>query len=186
MNIRKGKKEDYDIVPEMMLQAMEEVIFSFIGKKDIEESIQFLTELYRKTNNQYSFENTFIAEDEDENIIGTLTAYDGDLLEKLRKPVLEIMKAKYNIDIIPENETEGNEFYLDTISVSPHCQGQGIGSKLLQYAITFAKDNGFKQVGLLVDLENPDAQRLYERVGFVLGKKTPLVGGEYYHMYIKF
>lgn len=184
MTIRPAKKSDSDIVPELMLQAMEEIIFTFIGKNDIEEAIQFLTKFFSETNNQYSFENTFVIEDEEENIIGSLTAYNGDDLDKLREPVLKYMKEDYNVNIHPENETEGKEYYLDTVSVSPSHQGQGIGSLLLKHGIEFARRNGYSQVGLLVDLENPNAQRLYEKLGFQLGKETQLVGGSYSHMYI--
>lgn len=186
MNIRPAKKTDADIVPELMLQAMEEIIFKFIGKNDIEEAIQFLTKLFAETNNQYSYKNTFVIEDEDENIIGSLTAYNGDELTKLREPILKHIKDCYNISIQPENETEGNEYYLDTVSISPSQQGKGIGSLLLQHGIKFAKDNGYPQIGLLVDLENPNAQRLYEKLGFILGKQIELVGGNYHHMYIRF
>ncbi|MNI48628.1 putative acetyltransferase [compost metagenome] len=94
------------------------------------------------------------------------------------------MKEQYNNNLIPEAETAGNEFYIDSIAVAPIARGKGIGTQLLQYAITHAKQHGFKQVGLLVDLKNPNAQKLYERIGFKLGKKTPFAGGEYYHMYI--
>lgn len=184
MTIRPAKKTDADIVPELMLQAMEEIVFKFIGKDDIEEAILFLTNLFTRTNNQYSYENTFVIEDKDENIIGSLTAYNGDDLTKLREPVLKIIKDHYSIVIQPENETEGNEYYLDTVSIAPLQQGKGIGSLLLQHGIKYAKDNGYPQVGLLVDLENPNAQRLYEKLGFSLGKQVELVGGNYYHMYI--
>jgi ribosomal protein S18 acetylase RimI-like enzyme len=94
------------------------------------------------------------------------------------------MKEQYNNNLIPEAETAGDEFYIDSIAVAPIARGKGIGTQLLQYAIAHAKQNGFKQVGLLVDLKNPNAQKLYERIGFKLGKKTPFAGGEYYHMYI--
>lgn len=184
MIIRPARKSDVDVVPELMLQAMEEIIFTFIGKNDIEEAIQFLSKLFTERNNQYSFENTFVTEDTEENIIGILTAYNGDQLEKLRAPVLSYMKNQYNVSIQPENETEGNEYYLDVVSISPSNQGKGIGSLLLKHGIKFAKKNGYSQVGLLVDLENPSAQRLYERLGFQIGKQITLVGGEYYHMHI--
>lgn len=182
--IRPAKKEDYDVVPELMLQAMEDIVFNFIQKQDVEEAINFLTILFRKPNNLYSYENTFVAVDEEDNVVGSVTGYNGDDFEKLREPVLELMKAQYQNDLIPEAETEGNEFYLDTVAVSPIVQGKGVGSHLLNHAVTFAKEKGFKQVGLIVDLENPNAMKLYTRLGFKQGKELEFVGGDYYHMYI--
>ncbi|MEC4115012.1 GNAT family N-acetyltransferase [Myroides pelagicus] len=182
--IRPAKKEDYDVVPELMLQAMEDIVFSFIQSEDIEEAINFLTILFRKTDNLYSYENTFVAVDHEDNVVGSITGYNGDDFEKLREPVLSLMKEQYNNNLIPETETEGNEFYLDTVAVSPIVQGKGVGSQLLQFAIEHGKTQGFNQVGLIVDLENPSAMKLYTRLGFKQGKAIDFVGGEYYHMYI--
>lgn len=186
MKIRPAVVSDKDIVPELMLQAMEEIVFTFIGTHDIEQAIAFLTKFFEQTNNQYSFENTFVIEDEHQNILGSLTAYNGDDLEQLRAPVMQYIKEHYGISLNPENETNGKEYYLDTVSISASEQGKGIGSLLLKHGIDYAKQNNYSQVGLLVDLDNPHAQRLYERLGFQLGEQIELIGGNYNHMYIKF
>ncbi|WP_430613907.1 GNAT family N-acetyltransferase [Flavobacterium sp. JP2137] len=182
MTIRPAKMEDHDIVPEMMLQAMEDIVFAFIGKEDVEEAIQFLTHFFRRENNQYSYQNTFVAVDENDDIWGSITCYDGGKLEALRTPVLEYMRSRYGVDVTPENETQAGELYLDTLAVAPSAQGKGIGSALLQHIIAFAKAQHFSQLGLLVDFENPNAQKLYERVGFKAKETLTFMGGEYYHM----
>lgn len=182
--IRKAKESDSHVVPEIMLQAMGDIIFRFIQKEDPTEAVLFLTQLFRQKGNLYSYENTFVAIDDNERIVGSLTGYDADQFVELRQPILDHMKDQYNNNLIPEAETAGDEFYIDSIAVAPIARGKGIGTQLLQYAITHAKQHGFKQVGLLVDLKNPNAQKLYERIGFKLGKKTSFAGGEYYHMYI--
>lgn len=184
-NIRSAQESDAHYVPEIMLQAMEDIIFRFIKKEDRSEAVNFLTQLFKQKGNLYSYEHTFVAIDDNGHILGSLTGYDGDRFIELRQPILDHMKELYNNNLIPEAETIGDEFYIDSIAVAPMARGKGIGTELLNYAITHAKQNGFKKVGLLVDLENPNAQKLYERIGFKLGKKTPLVGGEYYHMYIQ-
>lgn len=184
--IRPAQKEDFDVVPELMLQAMEDIVFSFIQQEDIEEAIHFLTTLFKQPDNLYSYQNTFVAVDEEENVVGSITGYNGDDFIKLRQPVLDLMKTKYNNEMIPEPETEGGEYYLDTVAVSPLAQGKGVGSHLLKAAADFAKAQQHKQIGLIVDLENPNAMKLYSRLGFVQGKQLDFVGGEYYHMYIQF
>jgi len=183
--IRKAQESDAHVVPEIMLQAMKDVIFRFIQKEDKNEAIHFLTQLFKQKGNLYSYENTFVAVDNNGRIEGSLTGYDGDQFTELRQPILDLMKKQYNNTLIPEAETTGNEFYIDSITVAPIARGKGVGTKLLHHAITYAKQNGFEKVGLLVDLENPNAQKLYERIGFKLGKKIPFAGGEYYHMYIQ-
>ncbi|MGE8429607.1 MAG: GNAT family N-acetyltransferase [Sphingobacterium sp.] len=181
---RRAQQSDAHHVPEIMLQAMEDIIFRFIKKEDRNEAVNFLTRLFKQKGNLYSYEHTFVAIDDNGLILGSLTGYNGDRFIELRQPILDHMKELYNNNLIPEAETAGGEFYIDSIAVAPIARGKGIGTQLLQYAITHAKQHGFKQVGLLVDLKNPNAQKLYERIGFKLGKKTPFAGGEYYHMYI--
>lgn len=181
---RRAQQSDAHHVPEIMLQAMEDIIFRFIKKEDRNEAVNFLTRLFKQKGNLYSYEHTFVAIDDNGLILGSLTGYNGDRFIELRQPILDHMKELYNNNLIPEAETAGGEFYIDSIAVAPIARGKGIGTQLLHYAITHAKQHDFKQVGLLVDLKNPNAQKLYERIGFKLGKKTPFAGGEYYHMYI--
>lgn len=185
LTIRPAQRDDAAVVPEIMLQAMEDIIFRFIQKEDKKEAVHFLTDLFQQSKNLYSHENTFVAVDPEGNIMGSLTGYDADHFIALRQPVLEVMQKKYANDLIPEPETTGQEFYIDSVAVSPAARGKGVGSELLRHAIKNAKTSGFKQIGLLVDLGNPNAKKLYERLGFTLGNKMPFVGGEYYHMYIR-
>jgi len=186
LTIRPAQQDDAAVVPEIMLQAMEDIIFRFIQKEDKKEAIRFLTDLFQQTENLYSHENTFVAVDPEGNVMGSLTGYDGDHFIALRQPILELMQKQYANDLIPEPETVGQEFYIDSVAVSTAARGQGLGTELLKHAIKHAKNQGFKQIGLLVDLDNPNAKKLYERLGFTLGNKMPFVGGEYYHMYIQF
>jgi len=181
MYIRKALPLD-ETVPLLMLQAMEDIVYRFIGKEDKNEAILFLSDLFKKEGNQYSYENTFVAVDENNEIIGSITAYDGDQLSSLRAPVLQLIQDKYDQHLELDDETDGDELYLDTIAVAPNQQGKGVGSLLLRHLLAYAKENSFSKVGLLVDFENPDAQRLYERIGFQIGSKTDFAGGQYYHM----
>lgn len=186
LTIRPAQQDDAAVVPEIMLQAMEDIIFRFIQKEDKKEAIRFLTDLFQQTGNLYSHENTFVAVDPEDNVMGSLTGYNGDHFIALRQPILELIQKQYANDLIPEPETTGQEFYIDSVAVSTAARGQGLGTELLKHAIKHAKNQGFKQIGLLVDLDNPNAKKLYERLGFTLGNKMPFVGGEYYHMYIQF
>jgi ribosomal protein S18 acetylase RimI-like enzyme len=186
MTIRPAQQHDASIVPEIMLQAMEDIIFRFIGKQDKKEAVRFLTDLFQQTGNLYSYENTFVAVDDEGNILGSLTGYDGDNFITLRQPILDHIQKEYSNELIPEPETEGQEFYIDSVAVSPVARGKGIGSELLKYATKHAEKKGLKQIGLLVDIENPGARKLYERIGFKVGSKITFAGGQYYHMYIQF
>jgi ribosomal protein S18 acetylase RimI-like enzyme len=181
MYIRKALPLD-ETVPLLMLQAMEDIVYLFIGKEDKDEAILFLFDLFKREGNQYSYENTFVAVDENNEIIGSITAYDGDLLSSLRTPVLQFIQDRYDQHLELDNETDGDELYIDTIAVAPNQQGKGVGSSLLRHLLAYAKENSFSKVGLLVDFDNPDAQRLYERTGFQIDSKKDFAGGQYFHM----
>lgn len=182
MYIRPAQPSDL-AVPVLMLLAMEDIIYKFIGSRSQQQAIEFLTGFFQDTDNQYSYTNTFVAIDENDKIAGSVTAYDGDRLDELRAPVLAAVTQHYNQQIDFEKETLGGELYLDTVAVAPDQQGKGVGSALIRYIIDYAKEQQFDKVGLLVDLSNPNAQRLYERIGFQLGDKRPFIGGDYYHMF---
>lgn len=56
---------------------------------------------------------------------------------------------------------------IQTIAVVPESEGQGIGSELLTQLIGEARCRGAEEVLLEVRADNPRAQRLYERFGFI-------------------
>ncbi len=50
--------------------------------------------------------------------------------------------------------------------VAKEYRGQKYGSELLDFALAFCSDSGFKKCVLDTDMTQKDAQRLYERRGF--------------------
>lgn len=65
-----------------------------------------------------------------------------------------------------ERKALENELMLDGIAVSEEYRGQGVGSALFDALIDYAKNEGFERIRLDVIDTNPDAHRLYERLGF--------------------
>jgi ribosomal protein S18 acetylase RimI-like enzyme len=56
---------------------------------------------------------------------------------------------------------------VDNIFVSDEVRGQGLGTQLLERLASFYTDQGIRFVEISCDLQNPDALRLYKRLGFV-------------------
>lgn len=81
--IRKDKKSDATQISPIVLQAMEEIIFRIIGKNDTKEAISFLKSLIEQENNQYSYQNILVFE-ENHQILGAIIYYNGENLHKLR------------------------------------------------------------------------------------------------------
>ena len=184
MIIRKATIEDSLKISEHMLLAMDEIIYEFIGIKDAEKAMTFLQYFVEKENNQYSYTNCFVVEINDE-IVGTVTIYDGGKLEILRAPIETYIKKHFGINFNPENETQQGEYYIDSIGVSAKHQGKGIGTALLKFIIeTYTKQN-LQTVGLLADEENPAAEKLYLDLGFEFSGTKILTKKNMKHLQIK-
>ncbi len=181
-NIRPARIEDYKQVAPLIVQAMEDLACTFANTENPEKSIPLFEYFFQQKENQYSFENTLVYE-ENGSIAGSVTAYDGALLPLYRKPFLEYIAENYNVkDLIIENETIIGELYIDTLSVYPKFQGKGIGSKLLLAVRDKTRKDGHKKMGLLVDFKNPSAKKLYSALGFESVGKKQLGNSVYEHL----
>ena len=57
-------------------------------------------------------------------------------------------------------------FYLHDIGILEKDRDKGMGTEFMKYIINFAKDNGFSEIFLVTDYNNPRACHVYEKVGF--------------------
>lgn len=178
--IRPATPTDASAVAPLMFQAMEEIVYKMIGKEHREDAIALLQNLFKQEGNQYSYQNAWVYE-ENNTVIGSVIAYDGAHLHTLRAPVLALICSSYGIDIVLEDETAEGELYIDTLSVLPTAQGRGIGSKLVRHLCEVSS----QPLGLLVDVNNPEAERLYTRLGFEYANHQELAGGRYKHLILK-
>lgn len=178
---RIGQPKDAKAIARGIILAMDELALKFTNSDNSERANEVFQFFASQKNNQYSFENTIVCE-ENEEVLGVILAYDGGSLAELRKPFLDYIRMNYDFEGTPEDETEAGEIYLDTVSVFPEYQGKGIGQKLIQALIEQSRERGFSKVGLLVDSNNPSAKRLYERIGFQGAGPKSLLGGTYAHM----
>lgn len=137
-----------------------------LDSKDTEIWLRIFTELAARPDTQYSYSNTFKAIDTDGNILGIIIGYDGASLHRLREPFFATVYEITGEDFsgIPD-ETDADEWYLDSLAVWKEYRNRGIGEALLRAATKHAIQNG-KPAGLLVDKGNPLARRLYEKAGF--------------------
>lgn len=184
MEIRRASSQDSANIANLVIHAMEDIIYSFIGEKSMEKSIVFLTGLIQEKGNQYSFENCWIAADEDD-VLAAVIVYDGGKLNELRQPVAERIKIMFNRPLVAEDETEAGEYYIDCLAVNVNAQGKGIGSEILNFLINEYVITQKKTLGLLVDNDNPRARNLYLKLGFQFIKHKSLAGKTLAHLQIK-
>jgi GNAT superfamily N-acetyltransferase len=183
MIIRKATLEGSEAITPLLMLATGEVIYKFIGEKNYLKAMAFLFHFVKSEDNQYSYQNCYVAE-EDGTIVGAILGYQGADLKALRKPVTDFIHQNFDENLKAEDETQAGEFYIDSLGVSPDHQGKGIGSQLLQFVIAEATEDG-GTIGLLVDKANPQAKKLYLNLGFVpVGEKT-LLGISLEHLQLR-
>ena len=66
--------------------------------------------------------------------------------------------------------TDIRTLYIADICVDEASRGKGVGKKLYEHVMDYARDNGFYNVTLNVWDCNPDAYRFYEKMGFKVQK----------------
>ncbi|MFZ4863684.1 GNAT family N-acetyltransferase [Sphingobacterium sp. Mn56C] len=181
IQIRKAKPTDATAIAPIMNLAMADITQQFVGDYDTDAALAFLAHFIQLPENQYSYENIYVAVEEDE-ILGQISLYPGADLHQLRKPVLEKMKLDYGVTFPIDDETEAGEIYIDTIAVTPAAQGKGVGKQLLAYVKhLYATERG-ETLGLLVDKGNPNAKRLYVKEGFIVVNEKNFMGTQMEHM----
>lgn len=181
MIIRPAIPEDSPKIAELINMAMLEITYQFIGKEDPQEAHHFIEALVQEKNNQYSYQNIFVIQEGDE-ILGQISIYDGAHCEQLRETVWAEIEKRYNLSYTSEAETSPGEMYIDTFAISPATRGRGLGKLLLQFAIDHFVKKQHKTLGLLVDADNPNAKKLYERMGFKVIKERNIFGKKMEHM----
>ena len=141
-----------------------------------------LEELARAENTQYSYRNALVAE-VDGTTAGAIVGYDGARLHELRKPTLRLIQERTGQTFAGvEDETNPDEFYLDSLGVLPAYRNRGIGSRLLAALRDKAFAEGHKRAGLLVDFENPQAEHLYHTLGIKRIEARNLFGHRMWHL----
>ncbi len=63
---------------------------------------------------------------------------------------------------------------LEDVIVHPQHRGQGYGGRLLQHAIDFAREKGFKRITLLTDRISAESQSFFQRHGFKFSNMIPM------------
>ncbi|MGN1229903.1 MAG: GNAT family N-acetyltransferase [Prevotella sp.] len=169
---------------DLIIMAMtEECCLHFCGPgHDIRDFRRVMTSLVARPDTQYSYNNTLVATIEAAPvpsapvpgvstpgcIVGICVSYDGALLRQLRQPFIDTALKEWNMDhsSIPD-ETQAGELYIDSLAVDPAYRGRGIASLLLEATIDKSRALGLPSTGLLVDVGNPKAEALYNKVGFL-------------------
>lgn len=161
--IRKARREEAAQIAKLFMLAwpVEEILES--NGLTYEQLHESMTMVAAAEETIYSYENTIVAE-ADGKVVGALCAYDGADYQRLKQPVVDALGADSGFAQL--KETDAGEFYLDSVGVLPQYRGRGIASSLFEAQCERAASLGHKVAGLIVDVDKPQSEALYARLGF--------------------
>jgi len=105
------------------------------------------------------------------------------LLKIIREPrsgIILVMKkgsavvGMVNLIFTVSTAEGGRVAILEDLVLEPGYRGQGLGSKLVRYAIRYVRDRGMTRITLLTDRTNRRAITFYQRQGFIRSAMIPL------------
>ena len=177
--IRLAHKNEAQQIAELFMMAwpVDEILESnAISYEQLHESITLIAASQETV---YSYENTLVAEI-DGKVVGAMCAYDGADYQRLKQPIVDTLGPDCGFAQL--KETEEGEFYLDSVGVLPEYRGRGIASRLFEAQCKRAASMGHKVAGLIVDVDKPQAEALYARLGFVYLDDKDFFGHRMKHM----
>ena len=177
--IRQARKEEASQIAELFMLAwpVDEIIeFNSLTYRQLHESITLAA---ASEETIYSYENTFVAEI-DGKVVGAMCAYDGADYQRLKQPIVNALGSDCGFAQL--NETEEGEFYLDSVGVLTKYRRKGIASRLFEAQCERAASLGHKVAGLIVDIDKPQAEALYARLGFIYLDDKDFFGHAMKHM----
>lgn len=178
--IRQAVPEDAAFLAPLLYDAIHDIAYTLTGATTKNEAVQRLAYWIQQPANRIGFENTWVY-CVDEQPVGMMILYPGFDAVRLDRPLLHSLQQQGQLTEF-DQETEGDVFYIDTLSVHPSYGGRGIGSTLLHHAEHLAHHKNINCLSLNVDFDNLAAQRLYERLGYREHSTRTISGGQFSYM----
>ena len=140
-----------------------------------------LTAVAQRPGVLYSYEHATIGLIDGEPA-GLLVAYPGEGYHQMRRDTFALISAFSGTEVeAMEDETQSGEYYIDSLAVVPSFRNRGVGRGLLLQAVEQARHLALCPT-LLVDPDNPRAQKLYTSAGFHREGEIFAFGQTYWRM----
>lgn len=182
MTIRSARPQDAPEAARLLYDALHDIAHQLTGEAEEEKALEVLEQYFRADEGRLSYRQAAV-EEIDGKVAGIVVAYGGDQAAELDRPILDrLRKLKNDPSLALDKEADEDEYYIDTLSVSPQFGGKGIGSALIRHVENQAKERMYRQIALAVVTDNQRAYSLYDRRGYRTDKEIMINGHVYYHM----
>lgn len=178
--IRQAQPQDAEKVAPLIINAIGDIANHMTAQQEPAAVLEKVEEMVRGEHTRHSYRYTYTAT-VNKDIAGILVLYHGNQAESLDRYLIDQLKKQgHERTIEPEAHTD--EWYIDTVSVDPKYQGQGIGSKLFEFAEELVSSKGGGKLSLNVDVDKEGAIRLYKRLGYSISEPWTIIGEPFHHM----
>ena len=127
-----------------------------------------ISTIEKQLKKEESFDDTKVVLDENNNVIGLLIFWISKkpaFYHSLKTVSLKLLIVDI-LDYFVLCDVEKGDFHVAELAIDESQRGKGLGSKVLNDVIDYAKKNNLKRVTLDADFRNTGAKSLYERMGF--------------------
>lgn len=196
VTLRPARLDDARIAAELIILSMRGEADVFFGHEKQLPALEVAGRMFQCAGGRFSYLWATTA-DVEHHPAGLLLAYPGCHLPGLDRATGRYFLKLFGIGAVVRlimrmlpyslQEAEPDEFYISNVAVLPSFQGRKIGTSLLVRAEELAQRHGFEKCALMVESENENARRLYERAGYqvVSTKWPPFTGGIGFHRMVK-
>jgi len=186
--LRRGTPEDGEDFSHLILLSDPTFFLMIFGA----EAKSLLKSLFHYRHNLFSFEHSHFIESRGRNA-GMALSFDSraEKQERLRTGILLFQHMKVRLllqlpRLLKADSLLGklgkSTCYISNIAIYPEYRGQGLGTRLLMKAEEQARGLGDDRIVLDVEVDNQDAIRLYQRIGYsVIGESRSIAGGGKIH-----
>lgn len=167
---RVGKPEDSLKIAEGIERASGGIVeFLFHGLLGSYTATEVMANSLQEKQGSDSYENAIIAEYQG-NIIGIVYSYPAKF-----HGITDNTRSFFPSDRLAflgefYNSRVENSWFLDSIFVDEQFRGEGIGSNLIELTKQKAREQGYKQLSLMVMADNIVARKTYEKNNFRIFK----------------
>ncbi len=183
MCIRPARPSDAHAAARLILAAFDSIIHHYSGEELNEDyRAVWLEDWFQQPNNRFSYQQVLVKEVEGQ-VVGAILLYHGSEAAALDRPINEYLRRLRNDpNAALEPEADLDEYYIDSLSVSPAFSGRGYGTALIQAAEKKAQELHYHKIALNVEQDNERAYRLYQHLGYHTDKQRTLYGEPFDHM----
>lgn len=173
---RWAQKEDCYRIAELFSMSsggVADYVWSTLGIPDL-TLLEIGEQRYAREGTEFSYQNCVVAEI-DGDVVGMLVSFPIEEAETAQAEPEAPASSEPDV-LAPYRELEvPGSYYICGVALLPQYQSQGLGSRLCEIAKGLARERGCDDLSLLVFEQNAGAVQLYERLGFKVIDRRPVV-----------